>query len=163
MWTWGFNSGYQLGDNTLTNRLVPYQLTSVSNVAKISAGGHFSFVQDTNGSAYGFGVNSDGMLGSGDYLHKQTPTLIFQCTGLGLKDSLVEEFKIYPNPSNGNFNIEINEDLIGAKATVYNLLGQKVKDFSLKSSTTNQTLNKGIYLLEIQKDGNKTTKKLIVN
>ena len=102
-------------------------------------------------------------MGTGDALTKQTPTLIFQCSGLGINNALVEEFKIYPNPSNGNFNIEIDENLMGAKTTVYNLLGQKIKDFSLKSSTTNQFLNKGIYLLEIEKDGNKTTKKLIVN
>ena len=145
------------------NRLVPFQLASVSNITKTSAGGHFSFVQDSNGNTFGFGANSDGTLGTGDALIKQTPTLIFQCTGLGMKDSLVGEFKIYPNPSNGNFNIEIDENLMGAKTTVYNLLGQKIKDFDLKATTTNQTLNKGIYLLEIEKDGNKTTKKLIVN
>lgn len=79
------------------------------------------------------------------------------------KNQLQNEFKIYPNPSNGNFNIEIDQDLIGSKATIYNLLGQKIKNFELKTSTTNQTLNKGIYLLEIEKDGDKTSKKLIVN
>jgi hypothetical protein len=72
-------------------------------------------------------------------------------------------FNLYPNPSNGNFNIEVDGNLIGAKATVYNLLGQKVKDFDLKATTTNQTLNKGVYLLEIEKDGSKTTKKLMVD
>lgn len=163
LWAWGLNGGYRLGDNTLTQRLVPVSLGGVSNVAKISAGGNFSFVQDTNGSSYGFGDNSDGMLGTGDYLPKQTPTLIFQCTGLGLNNALVQEFKIFPNPSTGIFNIEANEELIDAKATVYNLLGQKVKVFYLKTKTTNLTLNKGTYLLEIEKNGNKTTKKLIVN
>ena len=82
----------------------------------------------------------------------------------GLLNSIdSQKIKIYPNPSNGNFNIEIDENLMGAKGTIYNLLGQKVKDFSLNSTTTNQTLNKGVYLIEIEKDGNKTTKKLIVN
>ncbi|WP_304199446.1 T9SS type A sorting domain-containing protein [Flavobacterium alvei] len=82
----------------------------------------------------------------------------------GLLNSIdSQKIKIYPNPSNGNFNIEIEENLMGAKGTIYNLLGQKVKDFSLNSTTTNQTLNKGVYLIEIEKDGNKTTKKLIVN
>ena len=57
----------------------------------------------------------------------------------------------------------IHQVLTDSKAKVYNLLGQKVKDFDLKATTTNQTLNKGIYLLEIEKDGTKTSKKLIVN
>ena len=79
------------------------------------------------------------------------------------KNQLLNNFKIYPNPSSGIFNIELDENLIGSKAAIYNLLGQKIKDFELKSTTTNQTLNKGIYLLEIEKDGIKTDKKLIVN
>jgi hypothetical protein len=78
----------------------------------------------------------------------------------GIENQLI---KIYPNPSSGNFNIEIDENLIGLKATIYNLLGQKIKTFDLKSTTTNQYLNKGIYLLEIEKEGIKTVKKLIIN
>ncbi|POY38229.1 hypothetical protein C3L50_13280 [Flavobacterium alvei] len=74
-----------------------------------------------------------------------------------------QTIKIYPNPTSGNFNIEIDENLIGAKANIYNLLGQKIKTLDLKTTTTTEVLNKGIYLLEIEKDGNKTTQKLIVN
>lgn len=73
------------------------------------------------------------------------------------------QFEVYPNPTSGNFNIEVDENLIDAKTTIYNLLGQKIKDFKLNSTTTNQYLNKGIYLLEIERDGIKITKKLIVN
>ena len=83
--------------------------------------------------------------------------------GLAVIQNKLLNFQIYPNPSNGNFNVEIDENLIGAKASVYNLLGQKIKDFSIKSTTTNQFLNKGMYLLEIEKEGNKTSKKFIIN
>ncbi len=85
-------------------------------------------------------------------------------TTLGTNEfDLSTNFKIYPNPSNGVFNIEVDDNLIGAKATIFNLLGQKIKNFDLKAMTTKQYLNKGIYLLEIEKSGEKTTKKLIVN
>ncbi len=97
--------------------------------------------------------------GSADmFVHKMSQTTL----GLA-KNSNDSNIFVYPNPSNGNFNIEIDENIIGSKAIFYNLLGQKVKDFTLKSTITNQYLNKGIYLLEIQKEGNKTVKKLIVN
>lgn len=92
--------------------------------------------------------------------------LINLCTSvLGLVDNSVvfKNVQVFPNPSSGIFNVQVDENLIGSKATVYNLLGQKVKDFSLKAATTNQTLNKGVYLLEIEKEANKTTKKLIIN
>ncbi|QBN18635.1 T9SS type A sorting domain-containing protein [Flavobacterium nackdongense] len=82
---------------------------------------------------------------------------------LSTNSSFAGKAEIYPNPSTGNFNIQIDENSIGSKCTIYNLLGQKIKDFELKSTTTNQTVNKGIYLLEIEKEGNKTTKKLMVN
>ena len=77
--------------------------------------------------------------------------------------NLNKNISVYPNPSLGTFNIEIDENLIGAKATIYNLLGQKVKDFSLNATNTTHNLNHGNYLVEIEKDGNITTKKLIVN
>lgn len=79
------------------------------------------------------------------------------------KYELSQNFKIYPNPSSGNFNIEIDENLIGSKITIYNLIGQKIEDFKLNSTTTNQTLFKGMYFLEVEKEKNKTIKKLIVN
>ncbi len=97
--------------------------------------------------------------GSADmFVHKMSQTAL----GLSIK-SIDNNISVYPNPSLGNFNIEINENLMDSKATIYNLLGQKIKDFDLKTPTTNQYLNKGTYLLEIEKSGVKTTKKLIVN
>lgn len=97
--------------------------------------------------------------GSADmFVHKMSQTTL----GLS-KNNIDNKISIYPNPSNGNFNIEIDENLIDAKVHVFNILGQKVKDFSLKSITSNQNLNQGIYILEIEKEGSKITKKLIVN
>lgn len=79
------------------------------------------------------------------------------------KNQLKDLIAVYPNPASGNFTIEVSENLIGSKAVIYNLLGQKIKDFILRTATSSQTLNTGMYLLEIEKEGGKITKKLIVN
>ena len=52
---------------------------------------------------------------------------------------------------------------MGGKATIYNLLGQKVQEFKVNQKNQNHNLNKGMYLIELAKDGKKETKKLIVN
>ena len=52
---------------------------------------------------------------------------------------------------------------MGAKATIYNILGQKINQFTLDFLTTTQNLDKGMYLIAIEKDGNSSTKKLLVN
>ena len=80
-----------------------------------------------------------------------------------VENELRNNLKMYPNPTSGNFTIEIKEELTGSKVVVYNIIGQKVKDFTLEALQTNQNLSKGIYLLEIAKEGTKITKKLIVN
>ena len=79
------------------------------------------------------------------------------------KNNITESISVFPNPAKGNFTIEIDENMIGSKATVYNLLGQKIKSYALNATITNQTLSKGIYLIQIEMNGIKTTKKLIVN
>ena len=70
---------------------------------------------------------------------------------------------IYPNPTTGNFNLEISEELVGAKVTVNNILGQQIKTFVLDGLLINQNLDAGMYILEIEKEDNKTSRKLIVN
>lgn len=73
-----------------------------------------------------------------------------------------KNLKIYPNPTNGNFNIEVNEEELGAKVLVYNIIGQNIKTFKLDNLNTKQSLDSGMYILEIEKDGNKINRKLIV-
>lgn len=69
---------------------------------------------------------------------------------------------IYPNPTSGEFNIRINEDLIGSKVSIFNMLGQIITSFNLDQLTNNQNLDFGMYILEIEKDNDKISKKLII-
>jgi hypothetical protein len=148
---------------------VPSVTTGPETVAK-------SIIVDGSGNIYTTGTFGSSTSDSGDFDPNAGVTLLTPTGGatdmfvhkmgqttLGLsKNSNDSYISVYPNPSNGNFNIEIDENLIGAKASIFNLLGQKVRDFDLNATTTNQFLNKGIYLLEIEKEGSKSSKKLIV-
>lgn len=124
-----------------------YSIT-VSNQGKVLINGS----SDTGYARSATTVTSGGFLAS--YTQPALATSQFE---------LDKNISIYPNPSSGNFNIKINEDLIGAKVSVYNMLGQIIKSFNLDQLTNNQNLDSGMYLLEIEKEGNKTTRKLIVN
>jgi hypothetical protein len=57
-------------------------------------------------------------------------------------------YKAYPNPTNGNFNIEINKEIFGGEVEVRNVLGQVVlkQDVSQgKNVIKTENLAKGIY------------------
>ena len=69
---------------------------------------------------------------------------------------------VYPNPSNGNFTIQVPDGFIGSNAIIYNLFGQSIKAFSIDDANQNVNLEKGVYLLQIQKDNQVITKKIIV-
>ena len=73
-----------------------------------------------------------------------------------------DEFKVYPNPSNGLFTIQIPNAFVGSKATIFNLLGQNVKEFTLNQNLEKVSLNQGVYVVQIQYGSQITTKKIIV-
>ena len=73
-----------------------------------------------------------------------------------------QNFSIYPNPSNGTFNLKIDDEMLGSKATIYSLLGQNRTSFEVTNNVVNQNLASGIYVLEIEKNGQKLTQKLII-
>ena len=64
-----------------------------------------------------------------------------------------DQFTIYPNPSKGIFNLEIE---FAADASIYDLNGRSVKEFSLSQGQNKvnlDELNSGLYLLMISKEG----------
>lgn len=168
------NDAYILKLDATGNFVWVAQLGGVPSLTSSVDTKGYSITVDSSGNIYTTGIF--GSSGTGDF-DPGAGTSILTATGgstdmfvhkmgqtaLGLlKNNIDNNISVFPNPSNGNFNIQIDENLIGAKATIYNLLGQKIKDFTLKTTTTSEFLNNGIYLLEIEKDGSKTAKKLIV-
>lgn len=76
VWACGFNLNGQLGDGTTTNKLVPVQVNTVSNIEAICAGSEFSLFLENNGTVYSCGYNSEGQLGDGTLIDKSSPVLI---------------------------------------------------------------------------------------
>jgi alpha-tubulin suppressor-like RCC1 family protein len=69
VWAAGVNSNGQLGDNTITQRTSPVQVktgasTFLTGVTKIAAGGSFSLAVKSDGTVWGWGLNSSGQLGN---------------------------------------------------------------------------------------------------
>ncbi len=83
---------------------------------------------------------------------------------LGVNDSEISNFSIYPNPANGNtVNIETNS--IGAKQiSVYDVLGKQVINTEISNNELNiSALEAGVYLVKVNQNGITATKKLIKN
>ncbi len=86
-------------------------------------------------------------------------------SGLGLETLSQNEFKIYPNPSKGNFNIIFEDSNTVHSVEIFSLLGQKFFETNntQSSSVSITNLQKGTYLVKVTKDSKSITSKIIVN
>lgn len=80
---------------------------------------------------------------------------------LGVENPFAFEFKIYPNPSSGIFNLELNAD---ALVVIYDLQGRILFSERTMAGTTviDQNLAAGTYIVEVRTAEGSTTKKLII-
>lgn len=128
------------------------------NTAKI---GHFesgNWMQETSGAVSG--SNPYTLLGTG--ITSFSPFSVMNFSALSTVDFNESKMAIFPNPSNGEFTILVSDLFLGSKASIYNLLGQKTQEFYVHQNSQKHNLNKGIYLIELAKEGKKETKKIIV-
>jgi endonuclease I/chitodextrinase len=86
-------------------------------------------------------------------------------SNLGIQALSEKEFKIYPNPSNGEFNVIFDDSNSVHSVEIYSLLGQKVfeKQKTASSTISINNLQKGTYLIKVTKDSKSTIKKIIIN
>ena len=78
----GFNDTGELGDGTFTNpstRLTAVGVVNLANVVSIDAGGHHNCATLFSNTAWCWGANSSGQLGSGSTDNSSTPQAV---TGL---------------------------------------------------------------------------------
>jgi hypothetical protein len=134
----GYGIASSLTENIYVTGSVAGSLTTFETTSLISAGGDDIFVAKLDGTT---GIN---------------------------EWNIEENTAIYPNPSNGIFNIDSNERLeMTDELNIFNLMGKKIYSSNMHlpdvltidiSSQPN-----GIYLLQIKKEKGIVSKKIIIN
>lgn len=91
-------------------------------------------------------------------------TIVFSNTTLSSFEEKNKFFSIYPNPSNGNFQLNLENDG-KAQIEIFNMLGQLVHETTLtgnRLNNVNTSLSSGYYILTVNQNGNKATEKIII-
>jgi hypothetical protein len=93
--------------------------------------------------------------------------IVFNNPNLDLNNNELLDFTLYPNPSNGNFNIILPNNFLNTKMEIFNALGQNICTKSLKNKESNtinieNILNTGIYFVKLSQEGKEITKKLVI-
>ena len=87
-----------------------------------------------------------------------------------IKDVSFEGFNLYPNPSNGNFNLQFETaSTAPVKLQLFDLTGRLVREmqFSNVAARFSESISfkntaKGLYLLKIKNGSKQTTRKLVI-
>ena len=80
-----------------------------------------------------------------------------------IQETAQTEISVFPNPAQSHFTVTHTEN---ANLTLYNILGQKVKQVVGEGETTviyTEDLPQGIYLLKVEKEGAVLTKKIQIS
>ena len=83
------------------------------------------------------------------------------------KGTIVPEMTVYPNPSSGDFTLEIIDNNEKYLVSVYDIMGRLLEsrevDFSTESSVKFEIKTRGLYIINLSNEKNRITKKVIVN
>jgi endonuclease I/chitodextrinase len=75
----------------------------------------------------------------------------------------IVDFKLFPNPSNGEFNINFENRSAVYTLEIYSLIGHKVYDKQVSGAISVSNLPSGMYLVKATKDNNTLVKKMLIN
>ncbi len=117
-------------------------------------------MKNTNGVANDFGPCETGFFGQiEDYS-------VFIEPSLSVDEFQLNTLNVYPNPTQGELNIKLNntDDI---DISIYDMRGRRVYNQFNNNKTKIRTLNvsslaTGMYLLRVERNGNKTTKKILI-
>ncbi len=176
------NSGSTFTPATITIALgdsVNFTLTSTHNAREVNqATWNANGTTALNGgfqTNFGGGLVLPSKLGVGTHYYVcsnhasmgMKGTIIVQNSSGVTESILPPAVSFYPNPSNGNFKLEVSEVLLGnqAKLEVYSLTGKLVHAQAITEKKSSIWLNdpiSGIYFIVVTNDEAVLTKKLII-
>lgn len=77
IWSWGSNASGAAGRGAVGTTHIPAKLTTVAGpFVELGVGNQFGFAIHANGTLYGWGLNTSGQLGLGDFVNRTTMTAI---------------------------------------------------------------------------------------
>lgn len=144
-----------------------FEFYNISDIGPVETGGYLVGLY----SIKPYDINNDGYMdilyhldttsGFTTYIdYKQLKWLKNTGDNLSVNDIALDEFTLYPNPTNGILNI--NSSLEIEKLIVYDLTGKEVLSHANKTSVDVSLLSKGLYLIEIYtKNGVVDTRKFV--
>ena len=152
------NTNYYLYINGVLDKTYTNSIVVPSNFSKFSIGSTDSLVtQETfNGKLDDFGVWDT-------VLTQSQITTIFQSNSAGIRENIIQSnfCSVYPNPTNQNLSIDINEDFLykldnEIAITIYSVEGKLIKSVKLNKDElesnhklNTENLSKGLYLLKL--------------
>jgi trimeric autotransporter adhesin len=174
LWRWGPGSyGFGNGSNYIHSS--PTQIGNQTDWKYIASKGgvHYALLK-TNNTLWTWGLNSSGQLANctltgdgnqGTYFMSPIQVLCTPCIPLSTTEPLLNDFKLYPNPSNGLLTIESKTALKNVQA--YNLTGQLLYSSQLNDLNTTVDISSfatGAYFFKIQFENNQSaTVKVVRN
>jgi len=171
VWASGANLNGQLGDGTNVDKIKPVQVSGLTGITQVAASGlyHSLFLKNNN-TFWGCGQNNVGQLGDGTGVGSNIPVQVLD----GCVPNSIAEMSndirtlVYPNPSNGLFNIQVSGSVLqGSTIEICNLEGKIV--YSEKTLSTNNTFNlsnqsKGLYFYKVKNNsGTISAGKVVIN
>lgn len=76
MWSWGQNSGGEVGDNSTVHKSSPVQIGTATDWVSVAAGSGHGHAVNTSGQLYAWGYNFAGSLGLGDTTGRSSPVQV---------------------------------------------------------------------------------------
>ena len=166
LWTWGDNGDYGvLGNPTNKFNPIPTQVGTDTNWKSVSGAEYFVTAIKTDGSLWAWGLNSNSNFGNGNNKNSLVPLLVGGCTNLGNEKWESNSLTVYPNPSNGIFNIQTSASIENASITISDLNGRivhqsKVENLQNKTLYLNH-VQSGLYILNISSGNYNYSQKIV--